>query len=170
MKNHYRLIVLLIIATNYLLADDSLDNLKNTVTGIGDQFKAFGKGLAESFGMNPPGYYYSFRMFNNTNSIIEAEARRIKTYQGVFIKQDSIEQWSLNPTEESGPTRFKGINLYLEVVARANGSEVFSDSIVDQMADYKTSTPAVVFYNIYESAAGIHGESLGTSKTTSDTF
>ena len=170
MKNHYRLIVLLIITTNYLLADDSLDNLKNTVTGIGDQFKAFGKGLAESFGMNPPGYYYSFRMFNNTNSIIEAEARRIKTYQGVFIKQDSIEQWSLNPTEESGPTRFKAINLYLEVVARANGSEVFSDSIVDQMADYKTSTPAVVFYNIYESAAGIHGESLGTSKTTSDTF
>lgn len=170
MKKQYSLVLILIILSNYLSADPDLDNLKNTVTALGDQFKEFGKGLAESFGMNPPGYHYSFRMFNNTNSIIEAEARRIKTYQGVFIKQDSIEQWSLNPTEESGPTRFNSINLYLEVVARANGSQIFSDSIVDQMPDYKTTTPAVVFYNIYESAAGIHGESLGTNKTTSDQF
>lgn len=170
MKKQYSLVLILILLSDYLSADADLDNLKNTVTALGDQFKEFGKGLAESFGMNPPGYHYSFRMFNNTNSIIEAEARRIKTYQGVFIKQDSIEQWSLNPTEESGPTRFNGINLYLEVVARANGSQIFSDSIVDQMSDYKTSTPAVVFYNIYESATGMHGESLGTNKTTSDQF
>jgi hypothetical protein len=170
MKNQYRLIILLMILGNYLLADDSLDNLKNTAKGVGDQFKAFGTGLAESFGMNPPGYHYSFRMFNNTNSVVAAEARRIKTYQGIFIRQDSIEEWSLKPTEESGPTRFKSINLYLEVVAHANGSKIFSNSIVDQMADYKTSTPAVVFYNIYESAAGLHGESLGTSKTTNGEF
>ncbi|NBQ17998.1 hypothetical protein EBU24_06815, partial [bacterium] len=45
---------------------NALSGFTSTMSGIGNGFKQFGEGMAQSFGAAPSGYHYSFRVFNNT--------------------------------------------------------------------------------------------------------
>jgi|GEM_PF-3476316 len=142
-------------------------SFKDTVVGIGDGFKSFGKGMAESFGMNPPGYEYSFRVFNNASQDIRVEARRVKTYQGIKVRQGTIgKEVTLKPCQDTGETGFSGVGLYLDVVLKwADGEYVNS---ITKLAAQRDKT--LYHYNVFETQAGILGEILGKGYTTTDQF
>lgn len=144
-------------------------SFKSSAEGIGQTFKQFGEGMAESFGLNPPGYHYSFRVFNNTDGDVSVEARRLKKLQGVMIRRHSIEEHVIGLAEETGASSFHHINIYLQVILRYKGDEVFTEGIVNMLPSYKKDKD-VYFYNVYQDSAGVHGESLGIGRTTTSEF
>lgn len=142
-----------------------LSQFTSQMKGIGEGFKEFGEGLAQSFGMDPPGYSYSFRVFNNARTAVNVEAKRIKKFQGMMIKRDSIKTVSLDPGTDTGTSGFHGIGLYFEIELGG----FFSDSIVNLVPAYKEDSK-VYCYNVYEDNSGTHGEMIGADQTTSPEF
>lgn len=147
----------------------SLSSFTSSMKGVGSAMKQFGEGMAESFGMNPPGYNYSFRFANNASGKGECEARRIKKFQGMMIKRGQISSHTLAQGEISDASAFNNIGLYLEVVLRSGGKELYTNNIVDLLPSYKQNTETY-FYNIYENEDGPAAEHLGAGKTTSSKF
>lgn len=169
-----RIIVFLILFLSYsglqaMNFGSSLSSFTSTMEGIGSTAKQMAYGMAESFGMDPPGYNYTFRFANNSNSIGECEARRIKQYQGLMIKRGSIESHTLGPAEISSVSEFNDIGLYLEVILRCDGNDLYTNNIINLLPSYKQNNETY-FYNIFENADGPAAESLGIGKTTSKNF
>lgn len=147
----------------------TLGSFTSTMSGFGDGVKQFGEGMAESFGMNPPGYNYTFRWLNSANSIAECEAKRIKKYQGMMINRDSIESHTLYPGQIAPESEFNGIGLYLAVILRCGGNDLFTRNIVNLLPQYQQNE-TTYWYHVYENENGPQAEYVGTEYTTSDHF
>ena len=147
--------------------DDSWGSFKSTMSGIGDGIKDFGEGIAESFGKSPPGYHYSFRVFNNSSKEITARARSVKKVQGMAIKGSDIKKLTIAPGSNSGTDGFHDISYYLDVVLDW-GSGKLTKSIVNAIKSLKNDS-TIYSYNVYETDKGVAGEYLG-QKTTSGEF
>lgn len=143
-----------------------LGGFMSSMKGIGSSVKQMGQGMAESFGMNPPGYENTFCVFNNSESSASVEARRIKKIQGVMFMKSAIKEITLDPATNTGTT-FNGIGLYFETVLRCNGQEVLTNPV---MSLFKKHDTEMHYYTIYEDSNGPGGEYLGTGKITSDLF
>lgn len=146
--------------------DDNWGSFKSTMSGIGDGIKDFGEGIAESFGKSPPGFHYSFRVFNNSSKTVTAKANSVKKVQGMAIKGSNIKSITLEPSTDSGSSGFNNISYYLDVVLDW-GTGKFTKSIVNAYKSLKNDTK-VYAYNVYETKKGIDGEFLGEKTTTND--
>lgn len=147
----------------------SWSSFTSTMEGVGSTFKQVGEGMAESFGMNPPGYNYSFRVLNFTNKNVTVEAERIKSFQGMFFYKGSIKTVTLSPGGDTGATGFNDIGLYLKVKLSYDNNLVYSNQIINLNPEYKKDG-IVYFYNVCYANGGWNGEFLGPDTTTSTEF
>ena len=138
-------------------------------------FAAFGEGMAESFGMNPPGFNTNLRFFNNSEVPAQVCLDRMKKYQGTTFHQGNVKTVSgILPGQDTG-TDFTDMSLYLRIVMLVSGdggasySEIYNDMVVSQEPQYKHCKDTYV-YNFYSSPAGPQTEYLGYNKGVTGEF
>ncbi len=147
-------------------AKSTWGEFKSTMTGIGDSVKSFGMGMAESFGMNPPDYEYSFRVFNDSSESVTVQAHRIKSFQGIKARKGTIKEMTLTPSQDTGQTGFNALNLYLDVELKwPEGS--FTESITKLAAKHDKT---IYHFHVFETKAGIAAENIGKGYTTTDLY
>jgi len=162
---------------------DSWSSFTSTMSSVGDGFKQFGEGFAESFGMAPPGYHYSFRVFNNSTSSITAQVGKIKKIQGAIISDGTGSSVSITPGSDSGET-FKQIELFLDVEVAYGGDTHTVEEIINPVTAYKDPSgglPTVWnYFNVFEQTkddgnggrilVGQQTEYMGVTGPQSDSF
>ena len=144
---------------------NALSGFTSTMSGIGNGFKQFGEGMAQSFGAAPSGYHYSFRVFNNTvadtvtvswNNIVEVQGMIFNTgASGATIQ-------TLFPCTDTG-SLYSRIKLYLEVnINFNNGAGSYSDTLANAMQSYADPSTGlaqpVYWYNVYTQVDTVQGK------------
>lgn len=150
---------------------DTLDQLSSSFGFV----KQFGEGMAESFGMNPPGYNTNLWFFNNSEVPVQICLDRMKKYMGTTIHQGNIDSMSgILPGQDSGK-KFSDISLYLRIVMLASGdngasyNQIYNDMIVSQEPQYHHCQDTYV-YNFYVNQNGTQAEYLGYNKDKTEQF
>ncbi len=143
----------------------SLSSFTSTMSGIGNGFKNFGEGMAQSFGMSPPGYHYSFEVFNNTIAdTVSVQCNDLDKIQGVVFEGSGTSGSTVSallPGQSTG-SNFSNIGLYLEVeIGFGNGKGSFTDDLVNAMPTYADATNGLsnptFYYNVYTKVDTLSG-------------
>lgn len=168
--NHLFLILLLLCDVQALYADwgDIGGQFSDTFSSIGDGFKSFGEGMAESFGMSPPGYSRNAMFVNNADVPITFNVQRLMKFQGMLIKKGTVREHTLSPYTHTADNDYADIGLYHQIHFRdPQGHTLFSDEFINLI---KKHDPAVYYYHAYSNEAGAHIEYLGPDKVFTSEF
>lgn len=147
------LVLLLCVHVHADSLSDSWSSFTSTMSSVGDGFKQFGEGFAESFGMAPPGYHYSFRVFNNSTNTVTAKVGKLKKIQGAIISDGTGDSVSLSQGTDSGET-FKEIKLFLDVEVAYGGDTHTVEEIINPVSAYKDPSDGLPtvwnYYNVFD--------------------
>ena len=135
---------------------NALSGFVSTMSGIGNGFKQFGEGMAQSFGAAPSGYHYSFRVFNNTiaDTVTTSWNNLVQVQGMIFNEGTSSSTIKILPPYTDTDSLYSKIKLYLEVeVSFANNKGSFTNPLVNAVDTYADPSGGlsdpVDWYNVY---------------------
>ncbi len=159
--------MMIVLGVTELNGSSSLSTIKDFGESIGNGAKSFVSGIRSMGGYVPPGYQYSFCVFNGLQKPVTVKAKSMKEIMGAQFNGSIKTQMTLNPGQSTG-TQFNNVSLYFEIEFSDANSTFFSET--HYQLGVKNDTTLYTYHTYQDEAGNSCGEEVGSGYGTSSEF
>lgn len=143
----------------------------STVEGFGTSVAGVGKNLVNGFrsmgGYVPPGYQYSFCVFNGLQHPVTVKAKSMKEIMGAQFNGSAKAQMTINPGQSTG-SQFNAISLYFEIECADQTGTFFSET--HYQLGVRNDTTLYTYHTFQDEGGNSCAEEVGSGYGTSPEF